>query len=269
MKPAARKILRRSLWILLLVAVVLLVKFILHLLLPRNFNASGEHLPIELRSGPFETLYYGSTGDPKGILIVGTGDGGWSYWEERVAKHAVAQGYAVGSWDCRKFADSRKFGQADLVEGFNKSVEAVRDRSDADDDCPVWFTGWSTGAEWALAAAASPDREPNLVGVLPAAPGDRSRYGITKSDLLGLTPEGPDSFALADLGPALDGICVVQFAAGLDPMDDVTWQKRLGPGCPHKVVDIPGVLHDMGGAGDRFLAELDKAMQWSLENAPR
>ena len=267
MKPSTRKKLRWTALILVLVVVALLVKFILHLLLPRSVKATGEHLPLDLKCGPFEELYYCQSDDPKGIIILGSGDGGWSYWEERLATHAAAEGYAVGGWDCRKFADSRKFKQADLVEGFRKATAAVRLKSDADDDCPVWFTGWSTGAEWAIAAAASPDREPELIGLLPAAPGDRSRYGITQSDLLGLPSLGPDSFALADLAPDLGGLCVAQFAAGLDPMDDITWLDKLGPNSPHIVVRIPKVLHDMGKAGDRFLSRFDQALQWTLEHS--
>jgi pimeloyl-ACP methyl ester carboxylesterase len=266
MKSIARKIIRTTLLVLAVIIVALLVKFVLHLLLPRNFVGNGEPLPLHLSTGEFQTLYYCKSDDPKGILIVATGDGGWSnQWEEPVAKHAAAAGYAVGGWDCRKFADTRTFNQEQLTEAFNAAVDAVRERADLDDDTPVWYTGWSTGAEWSLAAAAHPDRDEHLVGVLPAAPGGRSRYGITSSDLLGLDPQGPGSFALADLAPGLVGIKVAQFAAGLDPMDDVNWVKKLGPKSPHKVFEIPGVLHDMGSAGDKFLVEFDKAIQWTLD----
>src|ERR1035437_2016644 len=172
MKSIARKIIRTTLLVLAVIIVALLVKFILHLLLPRNFVGNGEPLPLHLSTGEFQTLYYCKSDDPKGILIVATGDGGWSnQWEEPVAKHAAAAGYAVGGWDCRKFADTRTFNQEQLTEAFNAAVDAVRERADLDDDTPVWYTGWSTGAEWSLAAAAHPDRDEHLVGVLPAAPG--------------------------------------------------------------------------------------------------
>jgi len=266
MKQKARKVIRTVLLVLAVIIVALLVKFILHLLLPRNFAGNGVPLPLHLSTGEFQTLYYCGSDDPKGIIIIGTGDGGWSnQFEEPLAKHCAAAGYAVGGWDCRKFADTRTFNQEQLTEAFNAAVQAVRERADLDDDTPVWFTGWSTGAEWALAAAASPNCDEHLMGVLPAAPGTRSRYGITRSDLLGLDPQGPGSFALADLAPNLAGVKVAQFAAGLDPMDDVDWIKKLGPQSPHKVFEIPGVLHDMGRAGDKFLATFDKAIQWTLD----
>ena len=84
------------------------VKFLLHLLLPRNFAGSGVALPLELASGPFQTLYYCGPAAPKDVVILGTGDGGWSYWEERVAKHLAERGYAVGGWDCRSNERDRR-----------------------------------------------------------------------------------------------------------------------------------------------------------------
>lgn len=266
MTASHRVLFRRSLLVIQILLLVPIGWFIYHLLLPRGFSSkTAEILPLQLASGPFNTLYYAAR-HPKGVIIVATGDGGWSnQWEEPVARHAAAAGYAVGGWDCRKFADTRTFNQAQLSESFNAAVKAVRKRAELADDCPVWFTGWSTGAEWAVAAAASPDRDPHLVGVLAAAPGDRSRYGITASDLLGLKPQGAGSFALADLAPALRGIHVVQFSAGLDPLDDVGWLDALGPQTPHKLVRIPDVPHDMGGGGEQFLAEFDMAIQWMID----
>lgn len=259
----SRVILRRSLLVLQILLLIPIGWFIWHVLMPRGFSSDvAEVLPMRLSTGDFQVLYHAAN-NPKGVLIVATGDGGWSgQWEEPLARHAAAAGYAVGGWDCRKFADTRKFNQEQLVEAFNGAVDAVRKRAGLVADCPVWYTGWSTGAEWAVAAAASPLREKHLVGILAAAPGDRSRYGITASDLLGMDPQGPGSFALKDHAPLLKGLHVVQFAAGLDPLDDAGWLDSLGPETPHKLISIPGVPHDMGGAGERFQAEFDMAIQW-------
>lgn len=245
------------------IALVLLVKFTLHLVLPRNFRGSGEILPLTLPHGNFQTLYYNQDPSPKGVVIVGTGDGGWSYWEENVSRHLAEKGYAVGGWDCRKFADTRTYDQSELAAGFRAAVAAVRKRSGAQDNCPVWYCGWSTGAEQSVAAAAFPDRPAGLVGLLLAAPGKVGRYGITESDLLGMEPSGPGSFELASLAPKLTGLKVAQFAAGLDPLDDTTWQSALS-NTPLRNVELPTSLHDMGGAGGEFLGKLDDAIAWTL-----
>ena len=266
MTLAKKVIFRRALLVIQLLLLVPIGWFLYHLFMPRNYtSATAEVLPLQLSSGPFETHYYAAK-YPKGILIVATGDGGWSgQWEEPVALHAAAVGFAVGGWDCRKFADTRSFDQAKLVEAFNAAVAAVRTRAGLVADCPVWFTGWSTGAEWSVAAAASPDHDKHLVGILAAAPGDRSRYGISRSDLLGMEPKGPGSYALAELAPALHGICIAQFAGELDPLDDTQWLTSLPRGTPRKLVPIPGAPHDMDRAGDRFLSEFDMAIQWMLD----
>lgn len=260
---------RRRKWIVwLLVAVVLglLVKFILHLVLPRNFAGTGEKLPLAISGPPFETLYYCGPGKPRGIVILGTGDGGWSYWEENTAKHLAERGFAVGGWDCRKFADTRSYDLPALAAGFKAAVEVVRKRSHASSSAPVWYGGWSTGAEQSLAAASVADRPAQLKGLLLAAPGTHGRYGITEQDLLGVDPSGPGSFALTDIAKDIKGLRVVQFAAGLDPMDDTDWIKNLS--VPYKVIELPGKLHDMGEAGPEFQQKLDEAIEWTLQSSP-
>ena len=264
--PAAvrprRRWLRVAVGIVLLVLLALGVRFLLHLLLPRNFEASGAPIAIQVANRPCDVLYYCGDASARGVVVLGTGSGGWSYWEERVAKHLVGRGYAVAGWDCRKLADSRTYSHDDLVGGFAQAAKVVGQRAGADGD-PVWYGGWSTGAEQATAAAAGEGRPRQLVGLLLAAPGTRGRYGIETSDLLGMTPEGENTFALADFIEELQPVAIAQFAAGLDPMDDRGWLETYAG--PHKIFEVPGVLHDMGGAGDTFLAKVDEAMEWSLQ----
>ena len=267
MKFKTGTILRRVFTIIQILLLIPIGWFLYHFLMPRNYiSVMAELIPLELSSGKFQVLYF-APDRPKGILIVASGDGGWSdQWEEPVALHAANSGYAVGGWDCRKFANNRNFDHAKLVEGFNAAVDAVRKHADLPSDTPVWFSGWSTGAEWAINAAAGQDREKNLVGILAVSPGDRSRYGISKSDLLGLKVEGPDTYALADLAPQLHGLCIVQFAGELDVLDDTDWIKAIHDETPHKLVTIRKTTHDMNHADTRFLSEFDMAIQWTLEH---
>lgn len=253
---------RHALWILTALALACATKFLLHLLLPRNFNARGEMITLSLQGGPQKVPFYCRTESPKGIVILGTGDGGWSYWEENTAQHLATAGYAVGGWDCRKFADSRTYDHAQLCAGYRAALDAVRERSHAAEDVPIWYAGWSTGAEQAVAAATDASRPAHLSGLLLAAPGERGRYGITTSDLLGKTPQGPNTFALADLGKELRGLPVAQFSAGLDPLDNTSWLDHYTG--PKKIIHMSGMLHDMGGAGPAFQSKLDEALSWTL-----
>lgn len=257
---------RRIRWALLGVTLLSAVLFLLHLLLPRHFHASGEMLPLHLKGGVQNVPYYCSTNTPKGIVIVGTGDGGWSYWEENTARNLSAHGYAVGGWDCRKFADTRTYDHDQLVTGFNQAVAAVRERSGAAEDTPIWYGGWSTGAEQSVAAAASPHRPAHLVGLWLAAPGKRGRYGITTADLLGKTPTGPGTWSLAEMGAQLHALPIVQFAAGLDPLDDTSWLTTYNG--PKQIIHMGGMLHDMGGAGAKFQSKLLEALAWTQHPKP-
>ena len=58
---------------------------------------------------------------------------------------------------------------------------------------------------------------------------------------------------------------IVQFAGGLDVLDDIRWIGKLQAATPHKLVKIPDATHDMNGAGERFLSEFDMAIQWMLD----
>lgn len=256
-----RRWVRRTVLIISLILLACVVKYVVHMSLPHHFTGSGDPLPLALPGGAFQTLYFNGDEAPRGIVILGTGSGGWSAWEEKVARHLAGAGYAVGGWDCRAFADSRSYDQAGLVEGFKAAVAAVADRAEVK-DVPVWYGGWSTGAEQAVAAVGS-SRLQALVGLLLIAPAARGRYGMTESDLLGLEPEGPGSFALADFIDDLQGLGVAQFAAGLDPLDDTDWYPQPRP-ATYQIFELPRQLHDMGGAGDKFLNQLDQAMAWSL-----
>lgn len=262
-----RIIFRRTLLVIQILMLIPIGWFIYHVVMPRGFASKvTEVLPIRLSTGDFQVLYR-SAENPRGILVVASGDGGWSnQWEEPMAVHASEAGYVVAGWDCRRFADTRQFDHPQLVEAFKAAVDAVRKKAGLPPDCPVWYTGWSTGAEWGVAAASSPEREKHLVGILAAAPGDRSRYGISASDLLGLDPQGEGSFALKDHAAGLAGLRIVQFSAGLDPLDGAEWLRSLGTETPHKIVSIPDVPHDMGGAGPRFLSDFDMAIQWMADH---
>lgn len=268
MKMCLISYLRGGLWVIQILLLIPIGWFAWHILTPRRYTSpSAKRILLPLSSGPFEILYY-RTSHPKGTMIIASGDGGWSdQWEEPVAEHLAAAGYAVGGWDCRKFADPRGiFDQKTLVEGFQAAADLVRTQAGLPPDSPVWYVGWSTGADWSLTAASAPERSPHLQGVLAVAPGRRSRYGITTVDLLGKVPNGEGSFPLTDLASGLAGIPVVQFAGELDPLDDTSLIDRLGPDTPHKLVIIPGVSHDMARANPRFLSELDMGIQWIIDH---
>ena len=261
--PDRSRLLRRILWSAAGIIVGGVVAIVLHMMRPHYVQASGKLLLLPLTGGNLEMPFFCNRPNPRGIVILGTGDGGWSYWEENTAKHLASKGYAVGGWDCRKFADSRTYDYGQLCAGFLAAFKEVAKRCRGADKLPVWYAGWSTGAEQSLAAATAANRPHQLAGLLLVAPGSRGRYGLTASDLLGQTPTGPDTFSLAEMSQGLRGLPIVELAAELDPLVDTEWLSTY-PG-PKKIFHLSGVFHDMGGAGELFLSKLDESIAWTLK----
>lgn len=216
-------------------------------------------LPTE--RGAFSIQVFESSGEAKGLVIFGTGDGGSSYFEDRIARALADCGYAVVGWDCRAYAKLGPYGQPRLVADVRAAIAKGRELFQCD-DVPVVLGGWSTGAEQMVAVAASPQRPEKMAGLLLLAPGERGRYGITITDLLGLTPRGADTFALTDLGKHLAGLRVLQFHGEEDGLDQTFWLKGLT--IPHRLVNFPKSNHDFDGASPEFLDRLCREMGWLI-----
>ncbi len=216
---------------------------------------------LSTKRGDFSIQVFEPAGEAKGLVVFGTGDGGWSYFEDRIARALAHCGYGVVGWDCRAYAKLGAYGQSQLAADVRSAVAKGCELFQCD-DVPVVLGGWSTGAEQMTSVAASPHRPENLAGLLLLAPGERGRYGITLSDLLGLTPRGPDTFALADLGKHLAGLRVLQFHGEQDALDQTTWLKDLT--VPYRLVNFPKSNHDFGGASPEFLDRLCREMDWLL-----
>jgi hypothetical protein len=118
------------------------------------------------------------------------------------------------------------------------------------------------GAEQAVAAAASPHRPPNLVGLLLISPGNRGRYGLRDADRWDVPPTGRGTFALADFAHGLKGVRVAQWDGNLDLLGSQEWLSSLTT--PHKAFGFPWGLHDYNAASDAFLAMLKRSVDWIL-----
>ena len=220
---------------------------------------------ITLTRGDYAARFYDIAlgTHPRGLVVFGSGDGGWSYWEERVSRHLAARGFAVAGVDFRLYAEA-PFSTAIIRKDYQQLVAALRGRRPEGETLPLLYGGWSMGAEQSLPAAADPAQRPaGLRGFILVAPGARGRYGMKLSDRMGITPTGPDTFALREIAPACADLRFAVFHAGLDIVDDLKWSQGL-------VLDyrrwlVPRTMHDFSNAGPPFLSALDEAMIWLLE----
>jgi len=254
-------------------------------LLPVLFHAGcdGRTLPagsrppaivvLELTRGTFPVRVYEPRPPVRAVVVFGSGDGGWKSWEDRAARALSLAGCRVIGWDCREYAKS-PYAAGNLGEDLARM--ASRGCSGIRGALPVIYGGYSTGAEQAVAAAGwgagnaakSPSRGADPRALLLVAPGSRGRYGMTLSDLMGLTPRGEKSFALEDFCGMLASMPVVQIHGSLDPLDSTRWLRSSGqPGAgggSRRLYVLKGSGHFFGDADAGLQEALVKGLDWIL-----
>lgn len=216
---------------------------------------------IQLLHGPAKIrLYEPDQIPPRAILIFGSGDGGWSPWEDSVARWLRDQGVFVTGFDLRKYA-------AQDYDGITLSTDMATLAEDASKRCqgeqvPVIYGGWSMGAVQAVAAAGGKNRPPQLKGLLIFSADSRGRYGLRDQDELGITPQGPGTFSLSEFTPAMKDLRVAQFHGGADFMASTAWIQSLKSA--KTLYLVPGANHGFDGPDDSFDVWLARGVDWVL-----
>jgi phosphatidylglycerol lysyltransferase len=204
-------------------------------------------------------LYEPDTLPPKAILIFGSGDGGWSAWEDAVARWLREDGCYVVGFDFREYA-AKDYDLDTLSKDMAALARDAANRCQGE-NTPVIYTGWSMGAVQAVPAA-SKNRPPNLAGVILMSADSRGRYGLRSSDELGVTPEGPGTFGLGQFNAALKDLRVAQFHGGADFMASTAWIQSLAS--PHALYIVPGANHGFNGPDDSFKDWIVRGVNWVL-----
>jgi hypothetical protein len=101
-----------------------------------------------------------------------------------------------------------------------------------------------------------------LIGLFLVSPGSEGGYGPYATSLTSIGAPASSLFKLADLGPLLHGVRVVQWHAQYDILDSRAWLASLQ--VPHREFDFPNAIHDYGGPCDSFLDRLDESFAWIL-----
>lgn len=233
-------------------------------LIATGVRAGGERSTVVLKRGALEVVWYDATRLPaRGLMIFGSGSGGWSDWEDRVCGHLAGRGWAVAGIGFDRYG-ATDYSQEVLVADYATLVRELARRTGGaagGAGLPIVYGGWSTGAEQALPAAAGGVRAGEaLSGLLLIAPGGRGRYGLHTADKLGFEPTGEGTFALGEFAGQLGGLRLAQLHAGLDPLDSIDWWH--GTALPVRLWEYPRAFHDFSGASDGFLALVDEALNW-------
>lgn len=216
---------------------------------------------LELRHGKATVrLYEPDEKPPRAICVFGSGDGGWSPWEDVVSHWMRDAGIYVVGFDLRAYARG-DFDAATLGQDMAALASDAAARCDGGQS-PVVYGGWSMGAVQAVAAAGWKGRPEKLVGLLLLAADSRGRYGLRTSDELGMTPKGPGTFALSEFTPAMANLRVAQFHGGADFMASTAWIRMLKSS--HQLYEVPGANHGFDGPDDSFQPLLLRGLDWVL-----
>jgi hypothetical protein len=222
---------------------------------------------IALTRGPYNVFHY-QPGDPvfaltpRAVLVFGSGDGGFTGWEDRVCRALQADGCEVIGFDCAIYAKT-DYDLPTLQADMDTLAHAFPRTGPMP---PLILGGWSMGADQAVAAAGGPRRPADLAGLLLISPSARSRYGEREPDRWNVPPTGAGTFALEDFATKLTGLRVAQWDANLDLLDSDTWLKHVTT--IHKAYVFKLGFHDYAGASDAFLTELKKTVGWILSPQP-
>ena len=230
----------------------------------KDGSFGGQEIVLKLAQMSLPVRIYGADKRCRALVLFASGDGGWKVFEDKICQYLASLDLCVVGWDCRKFAEQGLYDQKILAAGFAAAIDEVT-RIKGVRDVPVVFSGYSTGAEQAVAAAAVSPREPKLVGLLMIAPAERGRYGITMSDLMGIKPVGKGSFGLSDFAQEMEGLRVVQIHGEHDPLDSTEWLGHLTT--PHQLKTYPDGWHFFKDGPPDFLKLVADAIDWILKPA--
>jgi phosphatidylglycerol lysyltransferase len=214
-----------------------------------------------LARGNFTTYHFAPGAIPRAILLFGSGDGGWGYFENRACSFLKEHGYYVIGIDCRKYAAS-DYSETTLAADFLALAEEGAKRVGLP-DLPVIYGGWSMGAVQAVAASGSGKRANHLVGLLLLSMDSRGRYGLRLTDEINIAPTGPGTFGVSDFTEAVEDLRVLQFEAVGDWMNSSDWIKTLNS--PHCLYEIENSNHDFDGLDEIFTKTLLEGLDWILD----
>lgn len=221
----------------------------------------GTPVSIELSRGTFTVFdFRPQRTDARAIILFGSGDGGWSGFEETISKALQNEGYEVVGINSKTYART-DYDLAILQADFGKIAQAAKTHAGSHQP-PVILGGWSMGAAQAIAAAGGPHPPQGLAGLLLLDPCSRGRYGLRLSDQSDMLPTGPGTFSMTEFAQTMGNLHVVQWHAAEDSIDSRVWLDSLT--APHKEFDFAKTGHYYNNDRADFLSQMIDSVPWIL-----
>ena len=227
-------------------------------------GSAGKNITISLTRGSFTVIDFPvHHGVPRAVVLFGTGDGGWSPFEEAISRTLQKSGYEAVGIDFYHYAKA-DYDLATLQSDMNQVAQTIRKRYGSNPP-PVILGGYSMGAAQAIAAAGGPHPPQGLVGLLVVDPLRRGRYGLRLLDEGNLPPTGPGTFSMSQFSGTMKNLRVVQWHATEDGIDSRDWLKSLT--AEHKEFDFGQSGHYYTTDRDDFLSQFGRSVEWIFNPA--
>ena len=224
-------------------------------------HSAGRPVTVQLARGPFTLLEFPSKLPvTRATILFGSGDGGWSGFEEEIAFALQDQGYEVIGVNFNDYAET-DYDLATLQGDFDRIAQLVQ-QPFGDHAPPLIVGGWSMGAAQAIAVGGGPNPPHGLAGLLVVDPCSRGRYGLRLSDRTDFLPTGDNTFGVEDFANTLGNLRVVQWHADDDTIDSRAWLATLQ--APHKEIDFAQTGHYYSEGREDFLRKLVASVPWIL-----
>ena len=110
-------------------------------------------LQLKLARGEFAVrILDASDSPPRAVMVFGSGDGGWSEWENVVCNWLRSSGVLIVAMDMREYAKGDF--SAEIIGKDMAVLAAEGVKAAGNPDVPVIYAGWSMGAVQVVPAAA-------------------------------------------------------------------------------------------------------------------
>jgi hypothetical protein len=226
-------------------------------------GSEGKPVSVQLSRGPFTFReFQPHSMETRAVVLFGSGDGGWSGFEEAISRALQSHGYRVIGIDSNVYAET-DYDLAILQADFGTIAHAA-EAVYRNHPLPLIVGGWSMGAAQAIAVAGGPHPPPGLVGLLLLDPCSRGRYGLRFSDQSDVLPTGPGTFGVEEFVKTMGNLHVVQWHAAEDSIDSRAWLDLLT--APHKEFDFAQTGHYYNNDRADFLTQLVDSVPWILSS---
>jgi Bacterial virulence protein (VirJ) len=229
---------------------------------------------VVLRGHPQLVRLYGErgSGDP---VIVSSGDGGWIHLGPHVAETLAAKGYFVVGFNVKAYLSSfTSSGEVLRVEDVPGDYRTLASYAARGSPTRPILIGVSEGAGLSVLAAADPDTQRRIGGVIALGLPDRNELGWRWQDSLIYVTHGVPNEPTFSAGAIVSKVTPIPLAAIHSTQDEFVpasevrrLMEQASP--PKRLWMVAASDHRFSGNVGEFDRRLIESLEWVRQNRPK